>query len=28
VGDTREPALTMGWVNFFNDERLAPYLRK
>jgi hypothetical protein len=28
VGDTREPQLTMGWVNFFYDSRLAEYLKK
>jgi len=28
VGDTRTPKLSMGWVNFFSDERLAPYLKR
>lgn len=28
VGDTRTPKLSMGWVNFFHDERLAPYLKE
>lgn len=26
-GDTRTPKNSYGWVNFYNNERLAPYLK-